>query len=295
MFEATILADSVADHGVRLTTFMVRFPRIILAEVNTHRVFSRNYESSRAVPTAKKIAQVRDNPFVPLKITASRKGMSGAPMDEQSAREAEETWLAASLDACRHAERMMELGVHKQHANRVLEPFVWISGVITATEWENFFALRCPPGDEIDFDYPAQPEFQQLAILMRDEMAGMGPLSVPAGAWHTPGVTGGRSRLEKRAWTSAGRMARVSYDNVWKDEDEESGLERARKLAGLGHLSPMEHPARPLEDADYGTLYHGQLKQRAFVGNLRGWVSLRKTIPDEDNYGKILGSRDAVQ
>lgn len=284
MFEATILADSVTAYDVRLTTFAVRFPRIILAEVNTHRVFSRNYESSRAVPTVKKIAQVRDNPFVPLKITAARKGMAGGEMDELSSREAEKTWIDASLDACRHAERMMELGVHKQHANRVLEPFVWISGVITATEWENFFALRCPPGDEIDFDFPAQPEFQQLAILMRDEMAGSRPALILPGGWHTPGVGQGRSQLEKRAWTSAGRMARVSYDNVWKDEDEESGLERARKLSGLGHLSPMEHPARPLEDSDYGTLYHGRPKQEAFVGNLCGWVQLRKMIANEDNY-----------
>jgi hypothetical protein len=255
-YEARILADSVSPVGVRLTSFLVRFPRFILAEVNTHRMLSRNFESSRAVPVAKRIEAVRANPFVPEAFGSARKGMqAGGPLEGQERDRALDAWMDACRDALNAAERLAALGVHKQLANRVLEPFSFVSGIITATEWDNFFALRLHPD--------AQPEFQRLARLMRDAMDRSLPARLGYGEWHLPFGEDGDWRV------SAGRCARVSYlthDGV-RDPDADTAL--TFRLIASGHMSPLEHPATPQPD------------ETLFYGNFRGWKQARKFVPNE--------------
>src|SRR3954452_23556453 len=143
MYDAKILKDSISAAGARLTTFEVTIPRIVLAEFNTHRVFSRNSASSRAIPVAKSIEMVEDDPFVPEVFAANQKGMQGDdPLDARNEAEAARVWHDALFDAIFHAKKLEELGLHKALANRILEPFKWHTIIVTATEWDNFFALR---------------------------------------------------------------------------------------------------------------------------------------------------------
>lgn len=146
MFECTILADSVNQFGNRITTMKVTFPRIILAEMNTHRMFSRNSASSRAIPFERMLKMVEDNPFIPIAWMKDHKGMQGTeffeyPIDIQ--RE-QSDWLGDRDLAIIKARARSERGITKQLVNRTLEPFMWHTAIITCTEWENFFALRCP-------------------------------------------------------------------------------------------------------------------------------------------------------
>lgn len=265
MYRAEVLADSLSPENVRLTTFLVRFPRFILAEVNTHRVLSRNFESSRAVPVARRIADVRADPFVPLVFGRNQRGMQATQsLDADEAIRARSAWLEAARSACDHAETLAALGVHKQLANRVMEPYSYVSGIITATEWSNFFALRCHPD--------AQPEFRHLAELMRTAMG----LSEPARTTeHLPWIRDEDRDHPERFWISAGRCARVSYNTHEGVCDPAADADLARKLVASGHMSPLEHPAAyyPYPPDD--------------TGNLRGWVQFRKTIHDEHDFGAI--------
>jgi hypothetical protein len=145
-YHAAVLADSVSPDGVRLTTLMVRFPRFILAEFNTPRMFSRSSASSRAIPTELFIEQVRNDPFIPETFNRRVRGMGiGDELDAEASADAEAAWRTAAWCAVNAAERLMKIGIDKSRANRVLEPYLWHTAIFTATEWSNFFALRCPP------------------------------------------------------------------------------------------------------------------------------------------------------
>lgn len=253
--EVKVIADSVSPSGERLTTLQVCFPRFILAEVNTHRVISRNYRSSRAVPVEKLIAEVERSPFVPLAFGKNRPGMQANDvLDERQAMRAEDAWRHAAQLAVQQATELKDLGVHKQLANRVLEPFLYVHGVISATEWDNFFALRCHKD--------AQPEFQELATMIRAAMGESEPtlrrwrefVSDPSkyeASWHLPYVTDGERaeyRLEWLMEASAARCAWVSFKP--HDESEGTNLEKItrtiKKLVSTPmHASPFEHVATP--------------------------------------------------
>lgn len=159
--QARIVADSVNDFGNRLTTMVVTFPRFILAELNTHRLFSRNSASSRAIPFKKMVESVKTNPFVPIAWQKDHSGMQGtqyfSELDEKTTRlstldspmtivdTCNKAWLLARDRAVEIAELLNnDLGVTKQLVNRLLEPFMWHTVLITSSEWENFFELRCP-------------------------------------------------------------------------------------------------------------------------------------------------------
>lgn len=245
-----VLADSVCNEGRRLTTLQVCFPRIILAEVNTHRVLSRNYRSSRAVPVAKLIEEVRANPFVPALFLRNKPGMQGgSALSGGLQDQAHKTWLSAAAQAADNAEHMAMIGVHKQFANRILEPYAYVHGVISATDWDNLFALRCHPD--------AQPEFQELAVMMRDAIAASTPVLrdgrlVEPASWHMPYVSD-----EERACydlgtclqLSAARCAWVSYKPFEPAPDGciDRELATFAKLADSTpiHASPLEHQAAP--------------------------------------------------
>lgn len=147
MIQAKVIADSSNELGNRITTMIVTFPRFILAELNTHRMFSRNSASSRAIPFEKMLKSVQENPFIPIAWQKDHKGMQGTEYySDEEVRKCGiiEQWLGAKDMAINRAVALNELGVTKQLCNRLLEPFMWHTVLITATEWENFFALRCP-------------------------------------------------------------------------------------------------------------------------------------------------------
>ena len=147
MIQAKVIADSLSPRGDRLTTLEIVFPRYILAELNTHRVFSKNSASSRAIPFKKMIKEVENNPFIPYAFQRDHSGMQGTEYftDEEEIKEAEAAWLKARDLAVSSARLLNDgLDISKQLANRLLEPFLYHKVLISATEWENFFNLRCP-------------------------------------------------------------------------------------------------------------------------------------------------------
>lgn len=239
---ASVLADSITADGQRLTTLQVRMPRIVLAEFNTHRRLSRNSASSRAIPVSKQIAMVLDDPFVPAKFPLNQPGMSAAaylePGDPAFDVEVEH-WLADRDHAVQSTRARAERGIHKQIANRILEPFMWHEAIVSATEWGNFIALRAHPA--------AQPEIQEPAEAIRDAIAASTPAPRAAGEWHLP-LTGfeGDDQLDTidLIKVSIGRCARVSYLTHFGTRDPKADLALFERLQESRHLSPFEHAAQ---------------------------------------------------
>jgi thymidylate synthase ThyX len=148
--QAKILADSISERGDRITTYLLTFPRIILAEFNTHRSFSRNSASSRAIPFKKMVESVEKNPFIPIAWQKDHKGMQGSeylsdvPAGVSDKEFSIDMWLEARDAAVSNAKILNNTGVTKQLCNRLLEPFMWHTVICTATNYDNFFNLRCP-------------------------------------------------------------------------------------------------------------------------------------------------------
>lgn len=242
---ATVIADSISTFGKRITTLQLKYPRFIHSEFMTHRVFSRNSASSRAIPVAKMIEQVQNDPAMPIYWGLNQPGMQ-AGKEHEDISTAQVWWKAAAIDAAASATLLNDLGLHKQIVNRVLEPFQWMHTIVTATEWDNFFELRCHPD--------AQPEFQALANAIR---AAMGESTVvdrcgrleSEAAWHLPYVSDDE-RANLRPHTlpklSAARCARVSYlKHDGTAPSVEDDLTLFEKLVGGKplHASPIEHQA----------------------------------------------------
>src|SRR5580698_10436910 len=180
-FSARVLLDSRSPSGARLTTLEVRYPRFIHSEMMTHRVFSRNAASSRAIPIKKMIAAVREEPALPVYWGRNQTGMSAREAiaaDGEARARAE--WQLALDDALRHAERLaaQDIDLHKQLVNRLLEPFAWITVIITATDWANFFTQQ--------LHEDAQPEIRYIAELMLAAYRASVPQTVELGHWHLP-------------------------------------------------------------------------------------------------------------
>ena len=145
---ATIVADSINEQGDRLTSFLITFPRILLSEINTHRMLSKNTSSSRAIPFNKMLEAIQNNPFIPIAWQKEHKGMQGTEYltEIEDIKSAEGEWLKAKDLAIQQATHLNQIGVTKQLANRLLEPFMWTTMLITGPKsgWDNFFNLRCP-------------------------------------------------------------------------------------------------------------------------------------------------------
>ena len=177
-----IVADSISKSGTRLTTFELEYPRYIHAEIMTHRVFSRNAQSSRAVPVEKQLERVRTNPVVPIEWGANKAGMSSTSLlDSAEQILAENAWKWGAKASCWVSEFLAKVRLHKQWGNRATEPYSTIKVVITATEWDNFFWLRYDPA-------AAQPEIVELARVMKCAMDSNKPDALPERFWHTPYV-----------------------------------------------------------------------------------------------------------
>ncbi|MHB1783094.1 MAG: FAD-dependent thymidylate synthase [Acidimicrobiales bacterium] len=272
---AKVVCDSVNPDGERLTTVEARFARFVLAELNTHRSFSRSSASSRAIPARKQIHRVVDDPFMPVVWASERPGMQGGPeLTGWRKAAARASWRAASLGAAGMARAMVGIGVHKSIANRLIEPFSWHTVIITATEWDGFFDQRCSP--------LAQPEIRLLAEAIRDAIAASTPTPVARG-WHLPYITPedhrdadllapvyGLPALELLKAASVGRCARVSYLTHDGRRDLEADIALYWRLVGARppHASPLEHVATPCNHGPYTpTPWHR--------GNFRGWDQLR--------------------
>jgi len=261
--EARILLDSVNKHGDRLTTFSLTFPRFILAELATHRMFSKNAASSRAIPVKKQIEKVRSNPVIPSWIGKNQKGMQAAQeADEETTEKFLYAWKHGANSMANLAEHMaQDLDIHKQIANRIIEPWSYITVILSATEFQNFFGLRCHKD--------AQPEFQVLAYRMLEAYVESEPQEIEG--WHIPygdRISPGYTEQEK-ILIACGRIARVSYENHDGEMNEEDDMKLANNLIKAGHMSPFEHVARASNHPNI------------LSGNFKGWIQYRKTIQGE--------------
>lgn len=280
-YSARILRDSLSPDGYRLTSFEVTFPRIVLAEFNTHRVFSRNSASSRAIPVEKMLKKVQEDPFIPIYWGKNQKGMQADQEltdDEQLA--AVDAWLHARDKAIDSAQTMLAMGIHKQITNRILEPWLWHTVIVTATEWDNWRGLRC--------NKEAQPEIRRIADMMMDLLDSSTPVQVESGYWHLPLVDDYLDLIDAGYSETdivkicVGRCCRVSYLTHDGKRDPKADIELFDRLLKSGHMSPFEHAARPAHDLEGNS--------SGFIGNFRGWVQARKLIRHEDNFNLVKDS-----
>ena len=284
-----VVADSV-HNGARLTTLSCHYHRFIHSEVMTHRMFSRNASSSRAIPVKKMLERVRESPAMPIHWGKNKPGMQAneechkevmlVENDQSFELHREAAWQTVAEQSVENADAFDEAGYHKQIVNRLTEPFQFIDVLITATEWDNFFNLRLHPD--------AQPEIYELARRMKEAMDDSTPRELLPGQWHTPYAGKAISDLEERRLASAGRCARVSYLNhdqtypvVSKD------VELAKRLLEAGHMSPFEHQATPIVPRTYHEtmsggwergVTHMDLDLNLWSGNFQGWVQYRHFI-----------------
>jgi thymidylate synthase ThyX len=284
---ARVIADSTYADGPRVTTMEVSFHRFVLAEFNTHRVFSRNSASSRAIPIHKQIAKLVDGIAAPLAWPAEKPGMQGGDeLDDATAAEASSVWSGIAEQTVAVAERLRGLGVHKSVVNRILEPYMWHTVVVTSTAWTNFFAQRS--------NVLAQPEIRRVSELMQEAYDASQPVELTEGGWHLPYVQpdelGVGTDWAELARISAARCARTSYltQNGVRDHAKDLELYQRLVTARPAHWSPLEHVATPWpENAAAGSLSFTDVEDKPQVvhldhlprvGNLLGWRSLRTEV-----------------
>lgn len=291
MIKATIIKDSIAN-GISITTFELEYPRFIHSELMTHRVFSRNAASSRAIPIAKMNENIMTNPAMPIHWGKNQSGMQAKEeLDEDTKSKAMYEWKFAKNDAVMHAERLAAMALHKQAVNRLTEPFQHMKTVVTATEWENWYELRAHPD--------AQPEIQELATKMRVAHIGSEPQDLKHGDWHLPyvhteyvenrltySVDDVMLTLEDAKKVSVSCCAQVSY------RKNDTTLDKAEviydKLCTMKpfHASPFEHQASPMKvvneayssDVWEKAVTHMDRRGNYWSGNFKGWLQYRQLI-----------------
>ncbi|MBX4200160.1 FAD-dependent thymidylate synthase [Candidatus Parcubacteria bacterium] len=320
---AEVVADSFHNRS-RLTTFEVVMPRFLLPEFNTHRDFSRNSASSRAIPVWKRLKEVLEKPFVPLQFGKNKAGMQSAEsVSEEDNAASRHNWLVgrdvAVLQAfflsggtaqilkdskgdpraeelCKKIEDLsyffrdvitkikpIKIGVHKQHANRVLEPYSYHTVIVTSSVWKNFYALRASP--------LAQPEIQTLAIAMARAHTESVPCQLDEGGWHLPFVFD-EDRKEvsdpkRLARLSSARCARVSYLTHDGKRSLDADFQMADSLQINGHMSPFEHPATILPKGLSGLWYSGNFTSC--------WTQYRKMLPNENDFSRMITRESLLQ
>lgn len=315
---AKVIADSISEEGKSLTTIRCRYPKWIHAEGRTHRMLcmteieypddydeqvytweelktpspmadrnlSRNAASSRAIPVRRLIEDIYRDPAVPIFWGSKQPGMqAGAELEGEALIYAKERWRHAMEDAIAHARRLDDLGCAKQIVNRILEPFMHIDTLFTATEWSNFFTLRIHEA--------AEPHIRLLAECMKQAMDESTPKLLLHDEWHLPYVSD-EEREEHRGLMidpispliklSVARCAHLSYETV---EGTPLGKEQAERIYDklLGsqpvHASPAEHQATPDRSSSRGPLRVRQWERPSRHGNFVGWLQFRKMIPGE--------------
>lgn len=299
---AKVIADSVTKAGYRLTTMEVRFHRFVLAEFNTHSMFVRNSASSRAIPTKKMVEMVRNDPAMPLRWPSEQSGMQGGDsLTEKQIERAQARWLACARIAADFASVLNKMGVHKSITNRLLEPFMWHTVVVTSAFWENFFAQRVSP--------LAQREIAVPAEMMQRALHASTPVELEEGEVHAPymdeatreEITNAYSGFDDKGTTqqiiarvSSARCARTSYLTQDGVRDFRSDLRlyfRLKEAKPEPHWSPLAHVAIPCEDNVQseplevvgidGTPLVLETDHLAKVGQFPGWITLRHMTESE--------------
>ena len=298
MISATIIKDSINNSGTRITTFELQYPRFIHSEVMTHRMFSRNSASSRAIPISKVIEQVKTNPAQPVHWGKNQSGMQ-AKEELQGIPKvaAQDSWLCAAEEMASRAKILSDIGLHKQVVNRLLEPFQIMKVIVTATEWKNFFWLR---------DHPdAQPEIQELARKMKGAYDYSKPEYLEEGMWHLPYIfsrtdsTGTQQyyfsdkaeqeeySLEDALQISCSCCAQVSYRKL--DTSLEKAKDIYKKLVESEpvHASAFEHCAKVPDRFDdwVNGMTHEDQFGKWWSGNFKNWVQYRQLIPNNVKLG----------
>lgn len=325
MFEVKVIADSLAPCGRRLTTITATYPRFIHSEILTHRDRERNSASSRAIPFTTMVQRIQNEPVIPLQWLSEQRGMQGGAEIPEALRPlARAIWLTARDEAAGHSHRlhdieryvldgaggwrnygkyltpdeidalvlysgipdMPDIKVHKSLPNRIVEPWMWMTVVMTATEWKNFFRLRCHPDAEI--------HFQKIAGMIRNALDTSQPIKKPASqtinpdGWHLPFILdddwasiaaickpGEFVPLHYACRISVARCARVSYLTHEGKRDIEKDLKLFTDLAngsGFGHWSPHGHVAQACSTLERS-------------GPFIGWKQFRKQFPLENEEG----------
>lgn len=283
--------------GCILYTFLWTFPRVILPEVNTHRMLSRNTSSSRAIPTRKQLERIINDPFIPQFIGTNQKGMqAGNDFEDLDLKLRQFSYGMARFPAAGAAWLLSKLGVHKQIANRLLEPWMWTNQLVSATDLDNLFYLRNHYMSEPHFHKLAAQAYKQANTAKHALLTSSGKLRVRnvvmgerillneewnttlrvthLGQWHLPFILEADTdsyTLEDLKRISAARCARLSYyQHGTRETNVEADLALFDRLAGSNpkHLSPLEHQATPLTVGVY-------------EGNFKGWKQFRKEIPNE--------------
>lgn len=303
MIKATIIADSISAHtGQRIITFELEYHRYIHSEYLTHRLFSRNSASSRAIPINKMIDHVEINTAIPIHWGLNQSGMQ-AKAEQADPVIATETWLRARDRAIESARELAKLGLHKQIVNRVLEPFQFIKVIVTSTSFDNFFNLR--------YHTDAQHEIKCIAELMFKAMQESTPETLCNGEWHTPYVhherdnegvlryfiyetdtTGSETdgyqytqylSVEDAIKVSCSCAAQVSYRT--NDTSIEKAISIYDKLVNSKpvHASAFEHCATPIDIVNSAKgVTHFDINYVPHSGNFANWVQYRQLIPGHD-------------
>lgn len=298
---AKIIAHSIAPNGQLIVTWELEYQRFIHGEFMTHRLFSRNAASSRAIPVKTIIAAVREAMAMPIHWGANQPGMQASrELEGDALASVQRMWQEAAFDAARNAEIMDKYGAHKQIANRILEPFQTMKTVMTATCMDNFFWLR----NHVD----AQPEIRELARLMWEALQASTPMKLKAGEWHVPYVFSFRDSEGKLRY---GSEPQGDYPNgLWKFEEYtlqealqvsssccaqvsyrklDDTLEKAQMVYGRlvdsepVHASPFEHQATPMRNKpDFRNkgVTHKDRDGNFWSGNFVGWIQHRQLIPN---------------
>ena len=317
MIKAEIVAHSLSQQGEELISVLCTFPRIILAEVNTHRMLSKNTSSSRAIPFEKMVEAVQNNPFIPIAWQKDHKGMQGSKYitEDVYIKEAIANWLASRDNAIKQAEYLNKTcQVTKQLCNRLLEPFMWTTMLITGSRegWDNFFELRCGNYDGFKSRKEAAKEFLEkgnintfnwseldwlnankgqaeihmmdLAEKIYDAMNESTPKQLKADQWHIPMISDLESlklSTDDQIKLSVGRAANTSYTVV--GDGKKLTLEQAvrihDKCKELNHSSVFEHCARAMSNDEYETYIKGKCNYYQMT------INLRPLLPDDENYG----------
>lgn len=285
-----IVASSVSNEtGVKIVTMALRYHRFIHAELMTHRVFSRNASSSRAIPVLKMLKQVWSDPATPYHWGSNQPGMqAGKELPGWKKALLRFGWRSAAKGSAAIAYVFYLFGLHKQVANRVTEPFQFIQVVVTSTEWENWYNLRAHGA--------AQPEIQHLAYLMQDKSKDHLVRHLMPGQWHTPYFGEGywspigQQEVDIKGFSlaqalaiSTARCARVSYQNHdGSTSTLESDVKLHNALADAGHFSPFEHCATPMrggvETFTQTAATHLDNMGNFWSGNFRRWTQYRQIM-----------------
>lgn len=268
MIGAKIIADSKNIFGDRLTSVIGEFPRIVLAEFNTHKMISKNSASSRAIPHEKMMKRLKNDPFYPIRWMINHKGMQGKHFfSYEESIVLRNIWNDHRWVAMEAAEKLNHCSLTKQVTNRLLEPFMWHKVLASATEWQNFFALRNHDEAEIHI-----AEFARIFMLAYNDS---NPTILKPGDWHLPfgdnideeqmqsavgyAMDGSEESEETflqncKDWKIkivGARCARTSYNNFDGDSDYIKDFERHDSLIEQGHWSPLEHPAQSMDEEEY--------------------------------------------